>query len=80
MSKKVKVRVKPEIIKMGSGFHDFYSHTDIYPRKSDQVFEIEMTPFIKRKLDTGELILIGTKPSAAPKPEEKAKEEPKKSK
>jgi len=69
---KIKVKVHPKIVKDGSGFHDFHSKTDIYPKKADEVFEVEKTPFINRKLDTGELILVESK-KEKPKPEEDPK-------
>ena len=63
--KTIKVQVKPAIVKAGGGFHDFSSGADLYPKKPGQVFEVELTPFIARKLDTGELIKVGDK-SAKP--------------
>jgi hypothetical protein len=52
----VKVKVNPKIVKAGRGFHDFYSKTDIYTKDVNQVFEVQLTPFIKKKLATGELL------------------------
>ena len=65
---KIKVRVKKEIVKSGAGFHDFYSNVDLYPKKPSQIFTVELTPFIRQKLMTGELILV-TDP--APKEDDK---------
>lgn len=72
--KMIKVRVKKEIAKSGGGFYDFSSKTDIYPKKPGEVFEVPVTPFIERKLATGELILVEGKLSD---PDKKEDEEPK---
>lgn len=56
-TEKIKVRVKPEIVKAGGGFHDFQSGADLYPKKASQIFEVEKTPFVRRKLASGELII-----------------------
>jgi len=69
---KIKIKIKPEIIKAGGGFHDFYSHADIRAKKPDDVLEVENTPFIQRKLDTGELILVTNKKEES-KSEDKTK-------
>lgn len=65
---KIKVRVKKEIVESGAGFHDFHSNVDLYPKKPSQIFTVELTPFIRQKLMTGELILV-TEP--APKKDDK---------
>jgi len=56
--KKIKIRVKKSIVLAHGGFHDFYSNTDIYARKTDDIFEVIETPFIRQKLATGELLLV----------------------
>jgi len=53
----MKIKLNPKISK-GAGFHDFHSHTDIYPKKPDEIFNVPETPFIRQKLATGELILV----------------------
>lgn len=55
------VKVKKEIAKYGGGFHDFYSGADLYPKKSDEIFKVKKTPFITRKIASGELILVSEK-------------------
>lgn len=57
----VSVKVKKEIVKYGGGFHDFYSGTDIYPRNANHIFKVKKTPFITRKIASGELILVSDK-------------------
>ncbi len=57
----VRVRVKKEIVKNGGGFHDFHSGEDMYPKSHKKIFKVPMTPFIRKKLDTEELILVGEK-------------------
>jgi len=74
--KTIKVQVKPAIVKAGGGFHDFSSGFDLYPKKPGQVFEVPFTPFIARKLDTGELIRVDVKPAGKPaKPPETGKKD-----
>jgi hypothetical protein len=55
-NKKIKIQLSPKI-PSGSGFYDFYSKTDLYPKRPNQIFEVPETPFIREKLATGELIL-----------------------
>jgi sRNA-binding protein len=55
----VRVRVKKEIVQNGGGFYDFESGTNMYPRSHKKIFTVPMTSFIRKKLDTGELILVG---------------------
>lgn len=57
----VRVKVKKEIVKYGGGFHDFYSGADIYPRNPNKIFKVKKTPFITRKIASGELILVSEK-------------------
>lgn len=57
----VRVKVKKDIVKYGGGFHDFYSNTDIYPKNANKIFKVKRTPFITKKIASGELILVSEK-------------------
>lgn len=82
---KIKVTVSPKALKSGGGFYDFSSRTNIYPKKADQIFEVEDTHFIRVKLETGELIAVSEskkepepKKEAVPKEPESKSTKPKK--
>ena len=68
-TKKLRVKLSPKI-PAGCGFYDYYSKTDLYPKKTGEVFEVVPTPFIQQKLATGELILIA---GDSPKSDETSK-------
>ncbi len=58
--KKIRVRIHPGIVKRRGAFYDLGAGQAIGPVKDpDEVLEVLETPFVREKIRTGELILVG---------------------
>jgi len=54
----LKVKVRDDIVNRGSGFFDITGKQRIFAKKSDDIIEVQETPFVRKKIATGELIVI----------------------
>jgi len=54
----LKVKVRDDIVNRGSGFFDITGKQRIFAKKSDDIIEVQETPFVREKIATGELIVI----------------------